>query len=120
MFNYSGLHSGLQVLDISNPAAPQRLGGWQPPDGNYLWGGGAVAGQYAYVGVSVGPSGTSGTGLAVIDLDPPANLLRVGSLDTPGYARTFTSREFDERSGARRCACGEIAGGAAVAGRRRR
>src|SRR5258706_12063305 len=41
--------------------------------------------------------------------------LRTARVDTPGYARTFTSREIDERSGARRRACGEVGGGTAGA-----
>lgn len=69
-------------LDISNPASPRRLGGYTPPDEGFV-SGVAVEGQYAYLGIRLG----AGAGLAVIDLDPVANLPRVGSLDTAGYAR---------------------------------
>lgn len=65
---------GLQVVDVSDPASPRRLGGYRF-SGDDL----AVAGQYAYL--------ASGAGVVVLDLASPANLPRVGSLDTPGYAR---------------------------------
>jgi len=64
--------SGLAILDISDPTSPQRLGGYPAY--------GVVSGQYGYVGIP-------GQGVAVIDFDPPANLPRVASLDTPGSAR---------------------------------
>ena len=67
---------GLQVIDISNPANPQRVGGYDTA-GNAL--GVAVSGNYAYVA-------DDAAGLQVIDISNPANPQRVGGYDTAGNA----------------------------------
>lgn len=59
---------GLQVIDRSNPASPQRVGGY---DVFLYLSGVAVSGDYAYVTAS-------GGGLQVIDVSDPANPRRVG------------------------------------------
>jgi len=69
--------SDLQVLDISNPATPRRIGG-------YPGGGGASSRSVAVVDHYAVRGG--GQGLQIIDLDPPANLPRVGNMDTSGNA----------------------------------
>jgi hypothetical protein len=68
--------SGLQVIDISNPANPQRVGGYVT-SGSAT--GVAVSGTHAYVA-------EGGHGLQIIDMSDPANPQRVGGYDTSGYA----------------------------------
>jgi hypothetical protein len=67
----------LEVLDISNPAAPRRVGGY--PSGGFYSGSVVVEGNYAYVAAGE-------EGFQIIDLEPEANLPRVGSLDLGGHA----------------------------------
>ena len=67
---------GLQVIDISNPANPQRVGGYDTTGFAY---GVAVARNYAYVA-------DYAAGLQVIDISNPANPQRVGGYDTAGLA----------------------------------
>jgi hypothetical protein len=64
----------LQVIDVSDPANPRRVGGYDTP-GYAL--GVAVSGNYAYVA-------DYDAGLQVIDVSDPANPRRVGGYDTPG------------------------------------
>jgi hypothetical protein len=66
--------AGLQVIDVSDPANPRRVGGYDTP--GYA-GGVAVSGHYAYVA-------DGDAGLQVIDVSDPANPRRVGGYDTPG------------------------------------
>ena len=54
--------AGLQVIDVSNPANPRRVGGYDT--GGHAWGV-AVSGNYAYVADREG-------GLQVIDVSNPA------------------------------------------------
>jgi hypothetical protein len=56
----------LQVIDISNPANPQQVGGWSSNARGV-----AVSGNYAYVA-------DDAAGLQVIDVSNPANPRRVG------------------------------------------
>ena len=69
--------AGLAVIDVSNPANPQRVGGCDT-SGSAC--GVAVSGNYAYVA-------DDEAGLQVIDVSNPANPQRVGGYDTSGYAR---------------------------------
>lgn len=69
--------SGLQVIDISNPSAPQITGSVNTPNYAYCV---AVSGFYAYVA-------DSASGLQVIDVSNPANPQIIGSADTPDTAR---------------------------------
>jgi hypothetical protein len=64
-------HSGLQVLDISDPAAPVIISSVAIPCNGI-----AVAGSYAYV---------LGNGLQVLDISDPAVPVIVGSVDAGGY-----------------------------------
>jgi len=76
---------GLQILDVSNPLSPRRIGGLQPP-----WGYGrhvAVQGRYSYLMAGGWVEGEGG--LHVIDLEAPATWERVGGIDTPGTARAL-------------------------------
>jgi hypothetical protein len=66
--------AGLLVIDVSDPANPRRVGGYDTP-GNAL--GVAVSGNYAYVA-------DYNAGLQVLDVSDPANPRRVGGYDTPG------------------------------------
>jgi len=68
---------GLIIIDIHDPADPQRVGGYDT--GGYAHGL-AVAGNYAYVA-----DGTNGVQL--IDIRDPANPQRVGGYDTTDEAR---------------------------------
>jgi uncharacterized secreted protein with C-terminal beta-propeller domain len=68
--------AGLIVIDIHDPANPQRVGGYDTSGEAY---GVAVAGNYAYVA-------DGDAGLQVIDIREPANPQRVGGYDTSGYA----------------------------------
>ena len=64
------------VIDVSNPASPQRVGGYDTSGYAY---GVAASGNFAYVA-----DGTNG--LQVIDVSNPATLQRVGGHDTSGEA----------------------------------
>ncbi len=64
------------MIDVSNPANPQRVGGC---DTSGRASGVAVSGNYAYVA-------DCGAGLQVIDVSNPANPQRVGGYDTSGDA----------------------------------
>jgi hypothetical protein len=66
----------LHVIDVSNPANPQRVGGYDTSGG--AWGV-AVSGNYAYVA-------DYDAGLQVIDVSNPASPQRVGGYDTSGLA----------------------------------
>ena len=68
--------AGLQVIDVSNPANPQRVGGYYT---NGFAIGVAVSGNYAYVA-------DYDAGLQVIDVSNPTNCVRVGGYDTSGRA----------------------------------
>ena len=70
--------SGLQVVDVTTPAAPAVIGGLALP-GNA--GSVAVAGHYAFVA-----AGTAG--LQVVDVATPASPVAVTSRTTPGEAYT--------------------------------
>jgi hypothetical protein len=68
--------AGLQVIDVSDPAHPRRVGGYNTSG----WAHGvAVSGHYAYVA-------DGDEGLQVIDVSDPANPRWVGGYDTPGSA----------------------------------
>jgi hypothetical protein len=68
--------SGLQVIDITNPASPQIVGSVDTPGfANAV----AVSGTHAYVA-------DYASGLQVIDITSPASPQLVGSADTPGSA----------------------------------
>ncbi len=64
------------MIDVSNPANPQRVGGYDTSGYAY---GVAVSGNYAYVA-------DYDAGLQVIDVSNPANPQRVGGYDTSGSA----------------------------------
>jgi hypothetical protein len=66
--------AGLQIIDVSNPAIPVRVGGYDTP-GNCV--GVQVSGGYAYVGD--GP-----VGFHIIDVSNPAAPVRVGGYVAPG------------------------------------
>jgi hypothetical protein len=72
--NYIG--GGFEVIDVSNPANPHRVGGYGT---NGPWDGAVVAvlGNHAFVAHGWG-------GLQVIDVSNPANPQRVGGYDTGG------------------------------------
>jgi hypothetical protein len=76
----AGWGGGLQIVDVSEPAAPVGVGFW-----NY-WGdslGVAISGTYAYVAAYSG-------GLRVVDVSDPTNPTEVGSCDTPQEAWDVT------------------------------
>ena len=66
--------AGLQVIDVSNPANPVRVGGYDTSGYAY---GVAVSGNIAYVA-------DDDAGLQVIDVSNPASPVRVGGYDTSG------------------------------------
>ena len=68
--------TGLDIIDLSSPAAPVLVGNIDTDGYAY---GVAVAGDYAYVA-------DGNAGLQVIDIRNPAAPLRVGGFDTDGYA----------------------------------
>ena len=68
--------AGLQVIDVSNPANPLRVGGYDTSGNAY---GVAVSGNIAYVA-------DWDAGLQVIDVSNPANPVRLGGYDTSGDA----------------------------------
>jgi hypothetical protein len=57
----------LQVIDVSDPANPQRVGGYDSGSARDV----AVSGNFAYVAAGFG-------GLEVIDVSDPANPQRIG------------------------------------------
>ncbi|WP_457593285.1 hypothetical protein, partial [Hydrogenimonas sp.] len=71
-------YSGLQIIDISDPANPTILGGVDTPG-------------YAS-GVAISSDGTKAcvaddySGLQIVDISDPANPTILGGVDTPGYA----------------------------------
>ncbi len=67
--------SGLQVIDVSDPASPVILGSVDTPDEAL---GVAVSGTVAYVADGFA------SGLQVIDVSDPGSPVIVGSIDTPG------------------------------------
>ncbi|MBK9302846.1 MAG: T9SS type A sorting domain-containing protein, partial [bacterium] len=69
-------YSGLQVIDITNPASPQIVGSVNTPGSAR---GVAISGTYAYVAGDY-------AGLQVIDITNPASPQIVGGVDTPGNA----------------------------------
>ena len=71
-----GFPSGLQVVDISNPASPAIVGSVSFSDAAM---GVAVAGTHAYVAAH-------SSGLQVVDISNPASPVIVGGVDTPGAA----------------------------------
>ena len=68
--------NGLEVIDISTPSAPTRVGGYDTA-GNAF--GVAVSGAYAYVA-------DDDNGLEVIDISNPGAPTRAGGYDTAGSA----------------------------------
>jgi hypothetical protein len=81
---------GLHVIDISDPARPQRVGSYGVSD---LARGVAVLGNHAYVGFWEG-------GLHVIDIGDPANPQRVGSCPTDrGTSQVVVSGNYAFVSG---------------------
>jgi len=71
--------SGLQVIDVSNPATPTIIGSRVTPE--YAWSI-ALSGNTAFIA-----DGSSG--LQVIDVSNPAAPTIIGSRDTPGSARSI-------------------------------
>jgi len=69
---------GVWIFDISNPAAPRRVGAVTVAADEFV-GGLAVAGDRLYV--------ATGRGLAVFDVRKPASPRRVAAATTPGWAR---------------------------------
>jgi hypothetical protein len=74
---------GLDVVDVSNPIAPKRIGfwqshgesGWSPTyRGSHV----SVVGKYAYVA-------DRGGGLQVVDISDPTDPKDVGSCQSPGH-----------------------------------
>ena len=68
--------SGLQVIDVSNPAFPVILGSVDTPGFALAV---ALSGTLAYVA-------DDSSGLQIVDVSNPASPVIVGSLDTPGRA----------------------------------
>ena len=68
--------TGLRIVNITNPVAPQEVGFYDTPD--YAQGV-AVSGNYCYVA-------DGDSGLRIINVSNPSNPQEVGFYDTPGYA----------------------------------
>ena len=66
--------SGLQIINIANPASPTLIGSYDTPDEAY---GVAISGTRAYVADNLG-------GLQIIDVSNPASPTLLGSYDTAG------------------------------------
>ena len=71
--DYSG---GLEIIDVSNPTSPVRLGGYRTSGSAQDV---AVSGALAYVA-------DVDAGLQVIDVSDPTSPVRVGGYDTSGLA----------------------------------
>jgi hypothetical protein len=74
----SGVHvtSGLQVIDVSDPANPIGVGSYDTPDHAYDV---CASGDYTYVADGIG-------GLQIVDVSDPANPVLAGSYDTAVFA----------------------------------
>ncbi len=73
---------GLQIIDISNPAAPQLIGSFINPGTTTIAKGIAVAGNYAYLAYG-------DDGLIIVDVSTPASLVKVGAYDTPSLSNSI-------------------------------
>ncbi|MCF6330430.1 MAG: hypothetical protein L3I99_02630, partial [Sulfurimonas sp.] len=75
-------HSGLQIIDISNPTAPVIIGSVDTPGRAYK--------------VTISTDGTkafvadANSGLQIIDISDPTAPVIIGSVDTPGWAFEIT------------------------------
>jgi len=79
------MNSGLQVIDISDPANPSLEGSYDTPGSAQ---GAFVSGDYAYVA-------DGGSGLRVINISTPESPSLEGSYDTPGPASgVFVSGDY--------------------------
>lgn len=72
-----GRGAGLVIIDISHPANPARVGGYETADGVY---GVAIAGHYAYLAASK-------SGLVVVDIAQPDKPRLVATLNKNNNAR---------------------------------
>jgi hypothetical protein len=81
----AGGDSGAYIFDVTNPQSPTLTSRLQTPP---TTGDVAVAGEYAYFGTNYySGHGLVGGSLEIVDVSPPANPTRVGSLDTgPAHA----------------------------------
>jgi hypothetical protein len=77
-----GYFLALQVIDVSNPANPVRVGSFQT-NGSAV-AGLAVSGSHAFLGGSMWTNSTYVQGLHVIDVSNPANPLAVGGYPLTG------------------------------------
>ncbi|MBE0428792.1 MAG: hypothetical protein IBX61_02850 [Thermoleophilia bacterium] len=68
-------NGGLQIIDISNPANPSKVGSYKTPSYAYDV---AVSAQYAYV--------VYGVGMQIFDISEPASPRLTSTYNTPGTA----------------------------------
>jgi ELWxxDGT repeat protein len=73
---YAATGGGLQIFDISDPAAVTRMGGYETSDAAY---GVQVEGNLAYLA-------SGAAGLYILDISNPDAVTRVGGYDTSGTA----------------------------------
>ena len=71
--------SGLQIIDVSNPASPTLIGSVDTPGSVREV---TVIGDTAYV--------AEGGGLQIINVSNPVSPILIGFVDTPGYAQGVT------------------------------
>jgi hypothetical protein len=76
-----GEHGELAILDVSNPASPVQLGGYDTSAWAYSV---AVSGSVAYVA-------DAGAGLEIIDVSNPSSPARLGGYKTIGEAGGWRS-----------------------------
>ncbi|MDQ1351625.1 MAG: hypothetical protein QG657_1930 [Acidobacteriota bacterium] len=68
-------YAGLDIINIANPANPQKVGNYDTPDSaNDVY----ISGNYAYVA-------DIKSGLQIIDITSPSSPKQMGACDTPGY-----------------------------------
>jgi len=75
--------SGLQIVDIADPANPRIIGACNTPNNAYAL---ALDGDYVYIA-------DDASGLQVIDISKPAEPVLIGSCNTPGYAYDVAIKE---------------------------
>ena len=80
-YAYLTTRYGLRVFDVTNPVAPTEVGIHRNVGANFLGGGVAIAGDYAYWAADQ-------AGLLVIDVSDRSNPVKVGSYQMPGYPNT--------------------------------
>src|SRR3954471_5726997 len=87
----AGLLQGLEVMEISDPAKPTHIGGWDVPRG--IWVSDVkVSGDLAFLLRTLDELSLGRLGIDIIDTRDPKNLLRVGGINAVGGMEAVGNR----------------------------